>query len=58
MDGWMDGERDGWMDRGTEGQREGGTDGWTDKPNFSPFYSDEVDQVSRFCLSKIQTAEF
>ena len=62
MDGWTNGEKDGLTDRGTEGQkegqREGGTDGWTDKQNFSHFYSDEVDQVSRFCLSKIQTAEF
>ena len=62
MDGWTNGEKDGWTDRGTEGQREGqregGRDGWTGKQNFSHFYSDEVDQVSRFCLSKIQTAEF
>ena len=57
----MDEERDGWMDRGMEGLRKGrrdrGREG-TDERNFSIFYSDGVNQVSRFCLSQIQTAEF
>ena len=57
-EGWMDGQRDGGTEKGTEGQGEGGMDGWTDERNFSIFYSDGVNQVSRFCLSQIQTAEF